>query len=219
MPLQKGVDIGSDILNSLLVIFITFLQWLPRILGALIILLVGLWVAQLIRTLFQKMLKAIKLEALADKFRVNELIKSGGISLTLTDMFLWLLYWIVLLVFLSSAANVLGIPTITNFISVLIGYIPAIFAGLVVMLIGIIAANVVSEMLDKVAHGKAFKNVSRWLILLVAFITAVEQLGFNLNFLTENLTIIIAGVMLAFGLAFGLGGKDKAKQFLDKHLK
>src|SRR3989338_9054377 len=217
--MNQAYDVGYELAASLLVIITTFLVWLPSIIGALIIVLIGLFIAKLIRGLLEKALKSIRLETAVEKFGVNDLMKSSGIGVTVSDIFLWLAYWIVLLVFLSSAANVLDIPSITNFISVVIGYIPAIFAGLIIMLIGVIAANIFGDILEHVSHGKVYKKIVRWLILLVAFITAIEQLGFNLRFLTDNLTIIIAGLILAVGLAFGLGGKDHAKAFLDRHLR
>lgn len=212
---RAALSIGDSLLSS----WNHLAAWLPNILGAFIILLIGAYVAKLVRMALKRILGAVKFDQWVERFGINKFLKAGGISVSISSIFLWLIYWIVALVFLNSAANVLGIPEISAFVEQLVSFIPRIFAGLVIMLIGIVAAKAVGDMLGGVNEGKAYKTLAHWVILLVAFVTAIEQLGFNVKFLTANLNIVLAGVMLAVGLSFGLGGKEKAKEFLDKHLK
>lgn len=212
---RLALSIGDSLLAS----WNSLTSWLPNILFAFVILLVGAYIAKLVREVLKRILRGIKFDQWIDKFGVNAFLKAGGISISVSSIFLWLVYWIVALVFLNSAAKVLGIPEISAFVEQLVAFIPRVFAGLVIMLIGIIVAKAVGDILGGVTEGKAYKNFTYWIILLIAFVTAIEQLGFKMDFLAANLNIVLAGVMLAVGLAFGLGGKDKAKEFLDKHLK
>ncbi len=205
--------------DSLLLSWNTLLGWLPNVLGALLILLVGAYIAKLVREVFKRIFRFVKVDQWLDKLGVNKFLKTGGVAISIPDIFLWLIYWVVALVFLNSAAQVLGIPSITEFVEQLVNFIPRVFAGLVIMLIGIVAAKAVGDILGNVTAGKVYKTIAYWVILLIAFVTAIEQLGFKVDFLAANLNIVLAGVMLAVGLAFGMGGKDRARDFLEKHLK
>lgn len=205
--------------DSLLLSWNTLLGWLPSVLGAFLIMLVGAYIAKLVRELFKRVFGFVKVDQWLDKLGVNKFLKTGGVAISIPNIFLWLIYWVVALVFLNSAAQVLGIPSITEFVEQLVNFIPRVFAGLVIMLIGIVAAKAVGDILGNVTAGKAYKTIAYWVILLIAFVTAIEQLGFKVDFLAANLNIVLAGVMLAVGLAFGMGGKDRARDFLEKHLK
>ncbi|OGY90757.1 MAG: hypothetical protein A3B30_02410 [Candidatus Komeilibacteria bacterium RIFCSPLOWO2_01_FULL_52_15] len=212
---RLALSIGDSLLAS----WNALASWLPNILGAFVVLLIGAYIAKLVRQVAKRVLAAVKFDQWVEKFGINKFLKTGGITVSISSIFLWLIYWLVALVFLNSAAKVLGIPEISTFVEELVGFIPRVFAGLVIMLIGIIAARAVGDMLGGVAEGKAYKMLANWVILLIAFVTAIEQLGFKVDFLAANLNIVLAGVMLAVGLAFGLGGKEKAKEMLERHLK
>jgi hypothetical protein len=211
--------IGQQIVDSLLEVLNAAIAWLPNFLGAIIILIIGALVARLIQRAIKELFKLIKLESASDKLGVQDKIKTIGIESNITNILSGLIYWIILLVFVSSAASILQIPAVTTFVNKLIGWLPAIFAGLVIMVLGVMVAEAITNILDKVKFGKTYKTVVRWFILVVAFITAVEQIGINITFLTENLQILVGGLALAFGIAFGMGGREKAKDFLEAHWK
>jgi hypothetical protein len=216
---QETINIGQEITSSLLGVVYTIIDWIPRIIGVLIILIIGHYLAKGVKHLIKKVLKAIKFEDFMVKLKVTDMIKSQGVSLTISDIAIWLIYWLVFLAFISAAADVLAVPSITNFIAMVISYIPAIFAGLIIILLGIIAANTLSNFVKNFKGGDTYKQLVRWFILIIAFIAAIEQLGLDISFITNNLFIILAGAMLAFGLAFGLGGRDKAKEVINKYIK
>ena len=216
---QETINIGQEITSSLLGVVYTIIDWIPRIIGVLIILIIGHYLAKGVKHLIKKVLKAIKFEDFMVKLKVTDMIKSQGVSLTISDIAIWLIYWLVFLAFISAAADVLAVPSITNFIAMVISYIPAIFAGLIIILLGIIAANTLSNFVKNFKGGDTYKQLVRWFILIIAFIAAIEQLGLDISFITNKLFIILAGAMLAFGLAFGLGGRDKAKEVINKYIK
>ena len=214
---QETMDVGQKIVSSLMDIVYTIIDWLPRVIGALLILIIGHYIAKGIKRLIKALLKAIKFEDFMVKLKVTDMIKSQGVNLTISDIALWLVYWLVFLAFISTAADVLAVSSITSFINKIIVYIPSIFAGFVIMLLGIIAANILSNFVNNFKGGDAYKQIVRWFILIIAFIAAIEQLGLDISFITNNLFIILSGVMLAIGLAFGLGGRDKAKEWIERY--
>lgn len=218
MLVQLAIIIGQYF-DSILTKLITLGGfWLPNIVGAIAILLLGLFIARWASLLVKKLLNVIKINSISEKTGVNKLIKSAGIDATVSGLFSGIVYWLVLLIFINTATVILQIDVLTLFINKIIGWIPSIFAGLLIMIAGIVVAETLSKILAKIKHGDLYKTVVKWFILIIAFLTAIEQIGLNISFLTDNIKIILAGAALAFGLAFGLGGKEKAKQFLDKHL-
>lgn len=217
--MNEFTSVGQSIADSFTGVISKFIDIIPNIIGALIVLIIGFFIAKLLLKLVRQLLKAIKLEVLSEKLSIDEKIKAAGIHTTLSAILAGLIYWIILLVFISAAAQALNINAVTDFVSKLISWLPAIFAGLAIMIVGVMAAEALGRVLENVKYGKTYKTVVKWFILIIALITALEQIGLEISFLTENIQIVVAGIALAFGLAFGLGGKEKAKDFLDKHLK
>lgn len=210
--------LGNQLSDSFTGIGVQILLWIPNVIAAVIVILVGNYLAKLIQSIIKRVFNTLKVESFAEKLNISEKIKSVGFDFTVTQFIGGLVYWLIFLVFISASASVLGVEVVARFINQLINYIPSIFAGLVIMVIGVLVAETLGKMLESVRHGKTYKMVIRWFILVIAFITAVEQIGLDVSFLTENIQIIVAGVSLALGIAFGLGGKERAKSFLDKHL-
>lgn len=212
-------NIETQIVNSFLSIYDKILLWAPRVIGAFIVLLIGVYISDIVKALFNKVFKMVKIETLMNKLGVNQLLKSFGLDIGVVGILSGLVYWLVYLVFISAAASTLGIGVVTEFINKLIGWLPSIFAGLLIMVIGIMAAEALYRALSRVKGGTAYKNIVKWSIIVIAFITALQQIGFNISFITDNLKLIVAGAVLALALAFGLGGKEKAREIVDRYIK
>lgn len=210
--------VGTQLLNSLMSTWDQVVLWLPRVVGAAIVLLLGVYVSGALKSLTMKLFGLLKVEMLSERAHFGQRLRAVGLEVTLTQLVAGLVYWLIFLVFISAAASVLDLEVVTRFLDRMIGYIPAIFAGLVIMVIGVVVADTISKLLENVKLGRSYKTVVRWFILVLAFITAIEQIGIDVSFLAGNIQLLVAGASLGLGLAFGLGGKDRAKMFLDRHL-
>lgn len=195
------------------------MAWLPKVIGALIVLVIGLFIADLVRKFAKIVLQSLKVDKVSEKVGVNRVLKTAGVGIGISGILSELINWIIILVFLSASASILGIAAVTDFINKIINWLPSIFAGLVIMLLGVLAAEAIGKALDNVKNGAAYKNIVRWTIWVVAFITAIEQIGINISFITDNVKLIVAGGVLALALSFGLGGRDKAKEIIERHIK
>jgi hypothetical protein len=198
------------------------LGYLPVLLGALIILIVGWLIAKAIKRLIEVALKAIRFDTLADKAGVTTILKKGDLKITASQVVSGLVYWLVIIMVLVMVVNALGLPKASDVLASLFAYIPKVIAALFVLVVAMFLASFVSGIV-RTAAGNAnlpnpdiFAAVCRWAIIIFAVTVALEELGIATLLVTATFNIILGGVCLALALAFGLGGKDVAAKILDE---
>lgn len=126
------------------------------------------------------------------------------------------------LVFVSASVDILDIPVLTTTLATLVGYLPQLFAAAVVATVVLYGARIVRSLVEGALVGVGFKQSGVvggivYVALLVFGLTlAAAQLGVDTNLLVANITVVIAGIMLALALAFGLGGREHAARVLDR---
>jgi len=201
------------------------LAYLPTLLGALIILIVGWIVAKVIKRLIEGLLKAIRFDTLADKAGVTEILKKGDLKITASQVLSGLVYWLVIIMVLVMVVNALGLHEASDVLASLFAYVPNVIAALFVMVVALFLAGFVSGIV-RTAAGNAnlpkpelFAGISRWAIIIFAATIALGELGIATLLVTATFNIILGGVCLALALAFGLGGKDAAARYLDEFKK
>jgi len=193
-----------------------FVEYAPRIIVALLLLGVGMLLAKFISKWAGK---------LVDMFEKSDLVtkttNSMGIKKIDVDGIVRIfIYWAILLIFFSAAVDVLGLSVLTDTFNALIGFVPNILAAALIAALSFIAANALYDVVlvsTKETGIKAhnFLAVATKVVVLVFGLTlAATQLGLDLTIITNNVTVVVAGFMLAFGLAFGLGGKSIAEKWL-----
>jgi hypothetical protein len=198
------------------------LTFLPVLLGALIILIVGWIIAKAIRRLIDFVLKAIRFDALADKAGITTILKKGDLKITAREVISGLVYWLVIIMVLVMVLNALDLPKASDVLTSLFAYVPNVIAALFVMIAAMFLASFVSGIV-RTAAGNAnlpkpeiFAGISRWAIIIFAATIALEELGIAPLLVTTTFNIILGGVCLALALAFGLGGKDAAARYLEE---
>jgi small-conductance mechanosensitive channel len=198
------------------------LGYLPILLGALLILIVGWLVAKIVRWIVDGVLKAARFDALADKAGVSEVLRKGDIRPTAREVVSSLVYWLIIIMVLVMAANALGLPKASDILASLFAYIPKVIAALLVLVVAMFLANFVSGIVQ-IAAGNAklpkpqlLAGISRWAIVVFAVTIALAQLGIAPLLVSATFNIILGGIVLALALAFGLGGKDAAAKYLEE---
>ena len=198
------------------------LAYLPILLGALIILIVGWIVAKVIRRLVDWLLKAVRFDTLADKAGITGILSKGDLKITAREVVSGLVYWLVIIMVLVMTVNALGLPNTSDVLASLFAYIPNVIAALLVLVVAMFLAGFVSGIV-RVAAGNAklpkpelLAGISRWAIIIFALTIALAQLGIATLLVTTTFNIILGGIVLALALAFGLGGKDAAARYLEE---
>jgi hypothetical protein len=198
------------------------LAYLPVLLGALLILIIGWIVAKAIKRIIEVVLRTVRFDALADKAGITTIMKKGDLKITASQLVSGLVYWLVIIMVLVMVVNALGLPKASDVLSSLFAYVPKVIGALFVLVVAMFLANFVSGIV-RTAAGNAnlprpeiYAGVSRWAIIIFAATIALGELGIAPLLVTTTFNIILGGVCLALALAFGLGGKDAAARYLEE---
>ncbi|HEX8982601.1 MAG TPA: hypothetical protein VF792_07525 [Ktedonobacterales bacterium] len=214
-------DIGGEIVSAFGQAVATLFKFIPALLGAIIILLIGWIIARVARALVLKALTLIHFDQVMARTGLPELFDRAGVRADPARLLSGLVYWFLFLIFVVAAANALGVPTITAVITSIVLFLPNVFVAIVIMLIGMVLARFVADLVRGVMHssniaGENFvAGLARWSILAFAFILALDQLNISQAIVQTLFASVAGGLALGLALAFGLGGRDTAKSIVD----
>lgn len=195
-----------------------FWEFLPHFVAAIILLVLGIAIALGIRFLVIKILNSIGWDRFAEKGSYLRFLGVGDIRYPLFDLVGAIIFWIVILVFSGTAAHSLGLTGIEMLLDKLVAFLPNLFFALVILglgiWVGIIAGRFTSAFAvsAKIAEANLLGKGIQYLVIIIAAGTALEQLRVATRFLFGAFLITLASL----GLAFGLGGRDKAREIIDR---
>jgi hypothetical protein len=207
------------VLETLVGLFESILLWIPNFLGAFVIILLGLLFAKVGRDIVELFFEKIQLDRWLTRFHINDVIKEAGIEFTVSGTAAFIIYWAILLAFIQSAVGLLGVVFVTRFIDGVFAAIPDVVAAAAVLLIGITLAQYTSRGMRRVTTWEWAPRAAKGFVILLAALIAIGQLGVNVDFIARLITNVITAATVALAIAFGFGGKDKAKELIDKYLK
>jgi small-conductance mechanosensitive channel len=212
--LDKLTETFLTLLDHLVLGFSTFL-------GAAALLLVGWIIARLIARLAGKILGKLGLNAVSDKLTEIPSLQKAGLKIDLVYLVKQFLYWVILLVFLISAADLMGLNMISEKLNELIDYLPQVFTALLILGGGFYLADQVRSLVGSAAKSmgiSAWKGLSGmifYILLIFVVIAALERLEFfPTEIITDNLSIILGGILLAFAIAYGAAARPVLSSLL-----
>lgn len=198
--------------------------YLPQFLAGLILLLVGLAVAALLKEVVLRALAFLKVEDwFSNVTKWFKSLKSEGVTRgrVWSRLVAELVRWTVVILFLVPAAEAWGLPRVTDLLNQFLLYVPNVFVAVVVGFVGLVIANLVSEIVKHASLGlgstssNLLSTVARYALVLFTTLIVLNQLGIAADLVRILFTGIVAMLAIAGGLAFGLGGQDGAKRVLD----
>ncbi len=193
----------------------------PRLVLALIVLIVGWLIALIIGNIIATVAQAIGLDTLSRRIGLTRLLDSAGIDKGISAIFGQIATWILVVVVFMAAAEVMGIQSVQLFLNNVLGYVPNVIGAAATLLIGLVLANFLGDTVRHAAqasgleHTNAVSLVTRNAVIVFTLIATLAQLGIASDVMRALLYGAIAMVTLAGGLAFGLGGQGSAKRVLD----
>jgi Conserved TM helix len=195
---------------------------LPRLVLALFVVLVGWLVAKVVRFAVEKALRAVNFNVLTERAGTDHFLQHGGLRGDTTTLFGLLAYWMVIIAALMIAFNGLGLVYIADLLQRLELFAPKVLVAGLVLVLGSYFARFVGESIEtycrsaQIADGDMLGKIARYLIMAFVMMIALSQIEVGGDILQRTFLIILAGVILALALAFGLGGKDWAAALLER---
>lgn len=196
-------------------------SYLPKILAAVIIFVVGLLLARLVRSVVIKTLGAIRFSKVLEKTPAEQFLKNDEIGHKLETGVAGVVYWLLLFVVLHTTVSVLGLTPLSVVLDRVLLYIPHVFSAAFIFILGVLLAGVAETVVKGSlrtidAHSaRLFSKVASYLVVTVASLAAVAELGIASQFILILFVGIVFAASLGAGLAVGLGGKETVEKMLN----
>ncbi len=195
--------------------------YLPKILTALLILIVGAGLARLLRRGVVKFFESIKVSHAIQNTPVELFLKNAELSTRLEVIIGSVIYWLMMLIVIHTTVSVLGLTSLSFILERILAYLPHIISAILILFIGIVISGIVESLVKgsiRSIDGRSARllgKVSSYLVLVLTIMVAVSELGIASQFMIILFMGFVGSIALGFGLALGLGGQHLVKKLLD----
>jgi hypothetical protein len=198
------------------------LSILPAVLGAIVILVAGYFIAKLFERWTDGLLYRLNFNKVAERGGLSEAMGRTGTRLDPIHAVGKLLFWLVMLVVILLASSALGLESINVMFGTMLSYIPTLISAIVIVILGMIVGEFVRAVVlvsaGRVAGVPVLARIAKAAVVTIAIFMAVQQLGVAPEIVTAAFTLILGAFALAAGLAFGLGGRHLAAEITRRWL-
>jgi len=210
------------IINALGNALSSVFTFIPHLVGFLLIALVGWLVGMGVDKLVAGLLRKMGFDRLSNRIGLSQMEQRMGWKIDSSRILGRVAFWFIFLIFLIPAADALGVPTITSTLNLILNYLPNVFVAILAILLGAILGSMTGDIVRgsaQAAHlgnARLTGNVVRWAIIGFACLIALEQLQIAPTLITILFAAVMGALALAFGLSFGLGGREQANRLLSR---
>ncbi|HMX39520.1 MAG TPA: mechanosensitive ion channel [Saprospiraceae bacterium] len=209
--LQQGVT--QDLITR-------FSGAIPKISIALILLLIGIYLARTVKKVFERLLAAMGVDRAASQINDIDVVQQTGMTIKVSSTIASMLYYVLLLIFVILSTDILGVKAITDMVRDVVNYLPSLFSSLILLLLGIFVADMARQIVSTTLQSlgfAAYRIVSSavfYFLLVSMVISALSQAKIDTNFLSNNLTILIGSIAFAFAIGYGIASRDMVSNYL-----
>lgn len=207
--------------NSLNVFAQRIGQQLPNLLGAAALLLIGWGLARLLASWSVRLVSG--LDWLVRSQAIKNTLGRIGLQRGAGDLISSIVFWLVFLLFFTAATETLGLPVLATWLGGVSYYLPRVLVAVLIVFAGLLAGNLARDAITgaadaaRLTYGSLLGQAVQGVILLIAIVTSVDQLGIESRFLTATITIVIGAIIGAAALAFGLGSRTAVSNIIAAH--
>lgn len=198
--------------------------FLPELIGAIIIFIGGWFVARLVKLGVVKLLALVRFDKATEKGGVNEFLKKGDITKSPSEIIGALVYWFIMILVIIASLDALGLPIVSDLLNSIFLYIPNVVAAIIVLILGFLVGNLLAAVVRTAASNAGFKaadgigKLALYAIVFFSIAIALTQLDIGEDIIAAAFIIAFGAFALALALAFGLGGRDAAAEYLKRWL-
>jgi len=201
------------------------LIFLPNLLTSLILLVFGFLLGVFVKWVFNRIFKAVNLDGLSQKLGMRDALSRSGFKEPLSLIVSRILKWLTIITFIIVAMQNLSIPTVEHLVERMFLYLPNIFIAALILILGYILGNffgraaIIASVNAGMASAGLIGKAVKFTVFLLSCTMALEQLGIGKDTIVIAFAIVFGGIVFSFSIAFGLGGKDIAGDFLRKKMR
>ena len=214
------MDLSGIFRNSLELLINTFVVAIPNLVKALLILAIGYFISKSIYGFISLILRKIGVDKYGEKLEEIDIVAKAGIKIKISEVVAKIIYVFIFLVFIVAATDILGMPALSNLVASAIAFIPNLIVSLIIIVFGMLGADglrkftlTTCESLG-IGSGKLISNFVFYFLFITVFMMALSQANIDTKFLATNLSIMIAGGVLAFSIGYGLASKETVANYL-----
>ena len=196
--------------------------FLPNLIGALLVLLIGSLLAKWIKNLVKRSLEFLHISEAIKNTPVEEFVKHATVGKTIEGIAASLVYWLLMLLVLQTVASILGLSSLALLLERVVAYIPRIVAAIMVLFFGVLVAGILESLVKgsirsiNGRHSRLLGKVASYLTLSLFILIAVSELGIAQQFIMILFVGLVATLTLSLGLSIGLGGKEVMGKIIEE---
>lgn len=219
---DQVVEIQEMIVSMASETLSTVVSFTPKLIGALAVLLVGWLFARAVRAVVERSIRA-GLAAILERTGIAQALERTSMTLAPSEIVGRVLYWLLMILFVMAASNILGLRTVVEAISRIFGYIPSVISAALVLAAGIFLARFVGSVVTSgasaanLSYAKGLGAVANTSIVVMVAVVTLEQLGVDTQILITVITVTVAAITAGMALAFALGARDVVSGILAGH--
>jgi len=209
-------------LEPLRVFLVQVGDFLPRLALALVVILVGWLLAKVARYAIVKALRAVNFHVVSQRAGLDGFLRDGGIQSDTTDILALIVYWLVILGALVIGFNTLGLAYVTDLLGRIILFVPKVMVALLILAFGAYFARFIGNAITAycrnihIQDADLLGRLAQYAIVTFVVLIALDQVNIGGDIVRQSFLIVLAGLVFALALAFGLGGREWAAELLER---
>lgn len=216
----ESAAVSEVVRSSLTTLWTAVAQFLPQLVAAVFVFLIGWLVAVLIGKLAYHVVRMLQIDRALESIGFKSAWEKSGFKLNSSQFFYELVKWFFIIVFLLAAANILGLTEVSEFLRTVVLYIPNVIVAAIILLIGMLVAKFLEGLVMAsvktagLTSARFLGALTKWAVVTFSFLVALAQLKIAGDIIRIVIVGAVVALAIAFGLAFGLGGQKHADELI-----
>ena len=197
-----------------------FISGVPRFVAAVAVAILGFIIAKIVAASFRKFFKKINVDAIGDKVNEIDIVHKSNIKIKISTILYKIIYYVIILFFLVAASDILAMPAVSNLVSSIFSLIPNIIVAGIILIVGTLFADTIRSIAQTsleslaVPSARLISSLVFYFLFVNIIISALSQAQIDTDFLSQNISLLIAGGIFAFAIGYGLASKNSMSNFL-----
>lgn len=213
---------GDAIVEAFRDMMVRMALFLPKLLALVSFIVLGVLVGLAMKSVLQHLLRAARVDVLSERWGLQASLAKAGFKQPFSHIASRLAFWTIFVIFVLMGVDALGLPTTADLMGQLLGYLPSVLAAGLLILVGVLLGNFLAEATliatvnAQIQEARFIAGLVRWGVFLFTAAMVLTQLGIAKEIVVAAFSIVFGGVIMALAIAVGLGGRNIARDALER---